>query len=67
MTSRAQRLPSTDRSGTGDELINVMVFIPEKLNDQERSAFESLRDQPDIKPDPSTTHRLFSKLKQTYE
>lgn len=64
---RGKGLPSTEGRGTGDELINVMVFIPEKLNDKEREAFESLRDQPDIKPDPSTTHRLFSKLKHIFE
>lgn len=64
---RGKGLPSTEGRGSGDELINVMVFIPEKLNDKEREAFESLRDQPDIKPDPSTTHRLFSKLKHIFE
>jgi molecular chaperone DnaJ len=44
-----------------------MVYIPEKLNDQERAAFESLREQPDVKPSTSTTNRLFSKLKHIFE
>ncbi|MDE6527884.1 MAG: molecular chaperone DnaJ [Muribaculaceae bacterium] len=64
---RGKGVPSTDGSGTGDELINVMVYIPEKLNDKERAAFESLRDEPDVKPDESTKHRLFSKLKHIFE
>lgn len=64
---RGKGLPNPQGGATGDELINVMVYIPEKLNDQEKAAFESLRDQPDIKPDPSTTHRLFSKLKHIFE
>lgn len=64
---RGKGLPNPQGGATGDELINVMVYIPEKLNEQEKAAFESLRDQPNIKPDPSTTHRLFSKLKHIFE
>ena len=65
---RGKGIPSTDnRSIVGDELINVMVYIPENLNDKERAAFESLRDEPNIKPSESTKHRLFSKLKHIFE
>lgn len=51
---RGKGVPSTDGRGTGDELINVMVYIPENLNDKERAAFESLRDEPNVKPSEST-------------
>ena len=64
---RGKGLPSPQSSEHGDELINVMVYIPEKLNDKEREAFESLRDQPDIKPDYTTVNRLFSKLKHIFQ
>jgi molecular chaperone DnaJ len=64
---RGKGLPSPQGGETGDELVNVMVYIPEKLNDQERAAFESLREQPDVKPSTSTTNRLFSKLKHIFE
>ncbi len=64
---RGKGLPSPQSSEHGDELINVMVYIPEKLNDKEREAFESLRDQPDIKPDHTTVNRLFSKLKHIFQ
>ena len=64
---RGKGIPSPNGDGTGDELINVMVYIPETLNDTERQAFESLRDQPNIKPSDSTKHRLFSKLKHIFE
>ncbi len=64
---RGKGVPSTDGSGTGDELINIMVYIPEQLNDKERAAFESLRNEPNGKPDESTKHRLFSKLKHIFE
>ena len=64
---RGKGLPAPQSSEHGDELINVMVYIPEKLNDKEREAFESLRDQPDIKPDYTTVNRLFSKLKHIFQ
>lgn len=64
---RGKGLPSTDGRGTGDELINVMVYIPEKLNDKEKAAFESIKDEPDIKPSDETKNRLFSKLKHIFE
>lgn len=64
---RGKGLPSPQSSEHGDELINVMVYIPEKLNDKEREAFESLRDQPDMKPDNTTVNRLFSKLKHIFQ
>ena len=64
---RGKGLPSTDGSGAGDELINVMVYVPESLNDREKSAFESLREEPNIKPTESTKQRLFSKLKHIFE
>lgn len=64
---RGKGVPSTDGRGTGDELINVMVYIPENLNDKERAAFESLRGEPNVKPSESTKNRLFSKLKHIFE
>lgn len=64
---RGKGLPSTEGGPTGDELINVMVYVPESLNEQERQAFESLASQPNIKPNESTVRRLFSKLKHIFE
>ncbi len=64
---RGKGLPSTQGGGTGDELVNVMVYIPENLNDEEKKAFESLKDQPNVKPSESTAQRLFSKLKHIFQ
>lgn len=64
---RGKGFPSTDSSGTGDELINVMVYIPENLDAEERAAFESLKNKPNMTPSESTKHRLFSKLKHIFE
>jgi len=64
---RGKGLPSTDGSPTGDELINVMVYVPEKLSDAERSAVESLRNSPNVQPTEAEKDRIFSKLSHIFE
>ena len=39
---RGKGLPSTEGYGTGDELINIMVYIPENLNSEEKAVFQVL-------------------------
>lgn len=64
---RGKGLPSTDGYGTGDELINIMVYIPENLTDDERKTIESLQGKPNLTPDESTKTRIFSKFKHIFE
>lgn len=64
---RGKGLPSTEGYGTGDELVNVMVYIPEQLNDTERKAIESLQGQPNIKASDSIKNRIFSKLRHIFD
>ena len=54
-------------SAKGDELINVMVYVPEKLSDAERSAIESLKGSPNIQPSETEKQRLFSKFRHIFE
>lgn len=64
---RGKGLPDMDNKGvTGDELINVMVYIPEKLSDAEKMAIESLRNSPNTQPTEAEKHRIFSKLKHIF-
>lgn len=64
---RGKGLPSPDGYGTGDELVNVMVYIPENLGPQEQATVESLRGKPGVTPDASTKDRIFSKLRHIFE
>ena len=64
---RGKGLPSQESSGTGDELINVMVYIPENLSDSERQAIETLKGSPNITPTEAEKQRIFSKLKHIFE
>lgn len=64
---RGKGLPSTEGYGTGDELINVMVYIPETLSDSEKILFDGLRKSPNVTPTESVKNRIFSKLRHIFE
>lgn len=64
---RGKGLPSPNGGGTGDELVNIMVYIPENLTDEQRKAFETMQNDSNIVPDASTSQRIFSKLKHIFQ
>ena len=64
---RGKGLPDTNGGAKGDELINVMVYIPENLTDEQKAQFEAMKSDPNIKPDPATSRRIFSKLKHIFQ
>ena len=64
---RSKGLPSPNGYGNGDMLINIMVYVPEHLNNDERRAIESLRDSENIKPSESTKQRLFDRLRHFFD
>jgi molecular chaperone DnaJ len=64
---RGKGLPSPDGSGTGDELINVMVYVPEHLSDAEKADIEKLRDAPGMQPSESVKKQIFSKLRHIFD
>ena len=65
---RGKGLPSPENRGIrGDELVNIMVYIPEKLSDEERKAVEKLKGSENITPGESEKKRIFSKLKHIFE
>ena len=64
---RGKGLPSTDGYGTGDELVNVMVYIPEAVTPEEQATIESLRGKPNMTPNEATKNRIFSKLRHIFE
>lgn len=63
---RGKGLPDSQSRTTGDELINIMVYIPEKLSDDERSAIEKLQGSANVQPGEAEKHRIFSKLKHIF-
>ena len=64
---RGKGLPSTEGGGQGDELVNVMVFVPENLSSEEKEAIEKLKDKPNMIPSESEKNRIFSKLRHIFD
>lgn len=64
---RGKGLPSTAGRAQGDQLINVMVYVPEELSEQEKADIEKLRDQPGMKPTESVKNRIFSRLRHIFD
>lgn len=64
---RGKGLPTYGSTITGDELINVMVYIPENASPAVRSAIESIKDDASVKPSAQEKSRIFSKLKHIFE
>lgn len=64
---RGKGLPAYEGNAVGDELINVMVYIPEDPSATTRQAIESLRNAPDVKATDAQRKNIFSKLKHLFE
>lgn len=54
-------------NGTGDELVNVMVYIPETLNAEEKAAFEKMQGAPNMQASQTTKDRIFSRLRHVFD
>lgn len=64
---RGKGLPSPDGYGVGDQLINIMVYIPENLTANEKAKIESLKDAPNFRPTNETKERIFSRLRHIFD
>lgn len=64
---RGKGVPDNENGGRGDELINIMVYVPENLTAEQRSTIEAMRNAPNIKPTEADSKRIFSKLKHIFE
>lgn len=64
---RGKGLPSPDGRGHGDQLINVMVYIPEQLSDEAKANIEKLRGEPGMQPSESVKNSIFAKLRHVFD
>jgi molecular chaperone DnaJ len=60
-------LPSVNRYGTGDLLINISVYIPEKLTSEEKSALERLEKSQNFQPTESIKAKIFAKFRSLFD
>lgn len=64
---RGKGIPSLQGGGIGDELINVMIYTPERLSADERAMIEKMRDSQNMKPSDDDKNRIFSRLKHIFD
>ncbi|GAB1415290.1 molecular chaperone DnaJ [Paludibacter sp.] len=64
---RGKGLPSVNRYGTGDLLVNIGVYIPESLNKEEKEAMEKLSKSSNVQPNASAKRSFFSKFKNMFD
>jgi molecular chaperone DnaJ len=60
-------LPSVNRYGTGDLLINVAVYIPENLTREQREAVSALENAPNFQPTNSAKEQIFRKFRNLFD
>jgi molecular chaperone DnaJ len=63
---RDKGLPSVQSYGKGDQLINVNIWTPKKLNDEERSVLEKIKTLPNFQPNPGKSERGFFERMKDY-
>ena len=64
---RGKGLPGVNSYGTGDLLINIGVYIPEKLNKEERKLMEELAKSSNTEPTTSSKSNFFSHFKNMFQ
>jgi len=60
---RGKGIPHLHGSGVGDQLIQIQVFVPTKLNHKERGLLAELENSENMKPDPDDEKTVFEKFK----
>ncbi len=64
---KGKGLPSVQSYERGDQLIQVNVWTPKKLTDEERQLMEKMRSMPNFQPDPGKGERgFFEKMKDYF-
>lgn len=60
---RNKGLPSVNSYGTGDLLVNVSVYIPEKLSAAEKEKMQTMADSENFQPNKTIKEKIFSKFR----
>ena len=54
-------------TGTGDLVVRIDVYIPEKLKGEEKEALENLREHDNFKPNETLRRKVFDKIKTFFD
>ena len=64
---RNKGLPTVNGYGTGDELINVNVYVPENLSDAEKKKIAEMDKSENFAPSKSAKKSVFNKFKKMFD
>lgn len=60
-------LPSVNRYGTGDLLINVAVYVPENLSKEQKDVLEDMGKDANFQPSRSIKDKIFNKFRNFFD
>ncbi|MDR0680389.1 MAG: molecular chaperone DnaJ [Dysgonamonadaceae bacterium] len=60
-------LPSINRYGTGDLLINVVVYVPESLTKEQKEVLSKMENAPNFQPPESIKEKIFGKFRNIFD
>ena len=65
---KGKGLPEVNSYGQGDLLVNINVWTPQKLNDEEKKILDKLRSSANFKPNPSGKEKgFFQRVKEMFQ
>jgi molecular chaperone DnaJ len=65
---RGKGIPDVNGYGKGDLLVRVHVWIPKKLNAEEKRMLEKLQNSPGFQEGPSSSEKsFFEKMRDIFE
>ena len=60
---RGKGLPSINHYGTGDLLVNISVYIPESLSEEQKTTLQGMDNSPNFQPSKSIKDKIFNHFK----
>lgn len=64
---KGKGLPSLQQYGKGDQLINVNIWTPRNLTNEETQMLEKMRNMPNFKPSPDSNEKgFFDRMKEYF-
>ena len=60
---RGKGLPSVNHYGTGDLLVNISVYIPESLSEEQKTTLQGMDNSPNFQPSRSIKDKIFNHFK----
>lgn len=53
--------------GTGDELVDISIYVPETLSKDEKAALEKMQDSDNFSPNPKAKENIFKRFKKLFD